>query len=81
MTKACVATPDATRSTKRRRSDQLAGIRAMASGGAEAASAQLQEELGKDARRKLMAQPQFARPISAEEGLPWYKIRQGRRYK
>ena len=46
VTKARVTTPDATSSTKRRRSGQLAGIRAMASGRAEAASAQLKTTMG-----------------------------------
>ena len=81
-----MATTDAACRTKRRRSGQLAGVRNTVSGGADAAAVQLQEEIGK--RNKLMADPQFARPISAEEsllvktsmGLPWHKIRQGRRY-
>ena len=63
-------------------------MRNTVSGGADAAAVQLQEEIGKETRKKLMADPQFARPISAEEsllmktsmGLPWHKIRQGRRY-
>ena len=83
-----MATTDAACRTKQRRSGQLAGVRNTVSGGADAAAVQLQEEIGKEARKKLMADPQFARPISAEEsllmktsmGLPWHKIRQGRRY-
>ena len=88
VTKSRVATPDAASSTKRRRSSELAGVRETISGGEEAASAQLQEKIGKEGRRKLMEDPVFARPISVEEsllmktsmGLPWHKIRQGRRY-
>ena len=78
-----MATPDAASSTKRRRSSEQAGVRETISGGEAAASAQLQEEIGKEGRRKLMEDPGFARPISVEEsllmktsmGLPWHKIR------
>lgn len=89
VTKSRVVTPEAAGSTKRKRSTELASLRETISGGTEAASVQLQEEIGKEGRKKLMLDPGFAHLISAEEsllmktnmGLPWHKIRLGRRYR
>ena len=82
-----IATSDASQKTRRRRSNQLAGIRDTVSGGKS--SAQLQDELDKEGRDKLLSDEAFCREISPEEalslksthGFPWNKIRNMRRYK
>ena len=88
VTKPRVATPDAATRTKRRRSSQLAGVREAVSGGASAASVQLQDEVGKDVRGKLVSDSKFSTQISTQESLamkaslalPWNKLRIMRRY-
>ena len=87
VTKLRVATPEAATWTKRRRSSQLAGVREMVSGRADATSVQLLDEVGKEARRKLISESTFTKEISTQEslaiktslGLPLKKLRIMRR--
>ena len=69
VTKPRVATPEAATRTKRRRSSQLAGVREVVSGGADTTSVQLQDEVGKEARRKLISESTFTKEISTQESL------------
>ena len=88
MTKPRITSPEASKGTKRRRSSQLAGVREVVSGSPEAATAQLQEELGREEREKMLYSSGFNSKITPQEALamkvnlnlPWKKLRIMRRY-
>ena len=83
-----MSTLDASHMTKRRRSSELAGIREAVSGGEKAAAVQLEDELDKEGRKKLMTDSEFRKKITTEDALamkatlalPWNKLRIMRRY-
>ena len=80
VTRARIATPEASAQTKRRRSSRLAEVRSTISVGAEAAKHQLNHEQGKEERQRLLKDSSFFTEISTEEALamkanlslPWH---------
>lgn len=83
-----VATPDASNSTVRRRSSEVALVRDVISGGASVE--QLQDEvaaLSSDERQQLLTSTEFSVSITTEDALamkadlliPWQKLRVMRR--
>ena len=83
-----MSTLDASHMTKRRRSSELAGIREAVSGGEKAAAVQLEDELDKEGRKKLMTDSEFRKKVTTKDALamkatlalPWNKLRIMRRY-
>ena len=67
---------------------QLARVREVVSGGREAACQQLDDELDKEGRQKLLCSKEFSVALTTEESLamktnlvlPWKKLRVMRRY-